>query len=205
MNRHAGALTRCVQPGDGGLFGTDHHLTVHVRGDPAHPVVGGRLDRHRFAKRLDAQVDPGELGDVGDLPLDHLGIEVPDVEVHVVLAVDPSPFLDLLVDGPADHVPRREVLDGGGVALHESLALAVDEDPAFAPDGLGDEDAHLVDAGRVELEELHVLEGKPSSVAHGEAVTGEGVGVRGDLEDLPVPAGGEQHGPRAEHVPVASS
>ena len=59
--------------------------------------------------RLDALVDPGEVGDVGQLLLDHLAAEVADVEVDVVLAADPAPGPDLLVDGAADHVARGQL------------------------------------------------------------------------------------------------
>ena len=46
----------------------------------------------------------------------------------------------------------------GRVLRHEALALAVDQDAAFAAHALGDQDAQLVDAGGVELEEFHVLQ-----------------------------------------------
>ena len=87
--------------------------------------------------------------------VDHLG---PHVQVDVVLAVDAAPVADLQVDGARDHVARGQVLDRGRVAFHEALALAVDQHAAFAAHPLGDQNAHLVDAGRVELEELHVLQ-----------------------------------------------
>ena len=45
---------------------------VDVGRDAAHGVVGGGLDRHRLGDRLDALVDPRELGDIGQLGVDHL-------------------------------------------------------------------------------------------------------------------------------------
>jgi hypothetical protein len=165
--------------------------------------VGGGLDRDGLRRGFDAQIDPGELRDIGELLLDHLAGEVPHVEVDIVLAVDAAPLLDLLVDRTRDHVAGGKILDGRGVALHEPLALAVQDDPALAPDRLREQDAHLVDAGGVELEHLHVLEREPNAVAHGHAVPGQRVGVRGDLEHAPVPAGCEQDGLRPEHVEVA--
>ena len=44
------------------------------------------------------------------------------------------------------------------VALHEALAGGIDEIAAFAARAFGDEAAGAVDAGRVELHELHVLQ-----------------------------------------------
>ena len=58
-----GTTVRCGVAGDPGM---------DVGRDAAHRVVGGRLDRHRLGDRLDALVDPGEVGDVGQLLLDHL-------------------------------------------------------------------------------------------------------------------------------------
>src|SRR5439155_20295327 len=115
------------------------------------PVMRGGLDGNGLGGRLYPQVDAGELGDVGDLGLDDLGREVPNVQVDVVLPLDAAPLLDLLVDGPAHHVPRGQVLEGGGVPLHEPLAVLVDQDAALPPDGFGEQDAHLVDAGGMEL------------------------------------------------------
>jgi hypothetical protein len=59
------------------------------------------------------------------------------------------------------------------------------------------------DAGRVELEELHVLERHAAAVGQRHAVAGQRVGVRGDLEHAPEAAGGEQHGAAAEDVQLA--
>ena len=109
-------------------------------------------------------------------------------------------LLDLLEDRARDHVARREVLHRRRVALHEALPLRVQEDAALAADGLGEQDAHLVDAGRVELEELHVLERDPAAVQDRRAVAGQGVGVRGDLEHPAVAARREDDGLGAEDV-----
>ena len=165
--------------------------------------MGGGLDGDRLARGLDPEVHAGELGHVGDLRLDDVRVQVADVQVDVVLLVDPTPLLDLLVDGTTHHVPGGQVLDGGGVPLHEALACAVDQHPTLAPDGLRDEDPHLVDAGGMELEELHILQRDPAPVADGQTVPSQGVGVRGDLEDAAVPAGREQHRLGAEDVELA--
>ncbi len=61
----------------------------------------------------------------------------------------------------------------------------------------------LVDPGRVELEHLHVLHRDPTPVADGRAVAGQRVGVRGDLEHLPVAAGGEEDRPGVEDVQLS--
>ena len=52
------------------------------------------------------------------------------------------------------------------VALHEALALAVGEVAALAARALGDQAAGAVDAGRVELDELHVLQRQAGAQHH---------------------------------------
>jgi hypothetical protein len=99
-----------------------------------------------------------------------------------------------------DDVTGGEVLDGGGVALHEPLARRVAQDRALASRALGEEDAESCQAGRVELEELQVLQGQALAPDDSDAVTGEGVGVRGGLEDLAEATGGEDDGLRVEDV-----
>ena len=142
--------------------------------------------------RVDAEVGAGELGDVGELRLEHLGAEVRAVEQHVVLVRSGAAALrDLLHHAAAHDVARREVLDGRGVALHEALARGVAQDRALAARALGEQDAEPGEAGRVELEELHVLERQALAPDDADAVAGEGVRVRGGLVDLAEAAGRE--------------
>ncbi len=203
MDRDAGALAGGVQPRDGVLV-VAQHPGLDVGGDAAHGVVGGREDRHLLGDRVDAEVGAGELGDVGELGLDLLGGQVGEVEVDVVLVRPGAAALaDLLDHRPGDHVAGREVLDGGGVALHEALAGLVAQDAALAAGALGEQDAEAGQAGRVELVELHVLERQALAPHDADAVAGEGVGVGGGLEDLAVAAGGEDHGLGLEDVDLA--
>src|SRR6185312_8194095 len=47
-----------------------------VVGNTAHHVVAGRVDRHQLRNRVDTQVGAGELGDVGQLGLEHIRAQV---------------------------------------------------------------------------------------------------------------------------------
>ena len=162
VHRHARALADRVEAVDdriGLAVLRRDDLAVYVGRDAAHLVVDRRHHRDRL---LDA-VDVGELErDFADRrqPLqDHVGPEVVELQHHVVLVrTAAAPFLDLLVHRPADDVARREVLQVRRVALHEALAVAVEQDAALAAHAFGDQHARAVDAGRVELPELHVLE-----------------------------------------------
>jgi hypothetical protein len=81
--------------------------------------------------------------------------------------------------------------------------VGVAQDAALAPDRLGDEDAQAGQSGRMELEELHVLQRKAAPEDHPQAVAGEGVRVGGGLEDLAGTAGGEHDRLGLEHVDLA--
>ncbi len=203
MHRHAGDLAGGEQAGhDVGVVA--QHLGVDVGRHAAHRVVRRGLDRDRVVVGLDAEVGARELGDVGQLGVELLRRQVREVEEHVVgVRAAAAALADLGVDGAGDHVARREVLDGGGVALHEALAVLVAQDPALAARTLGEQDAHLPDARRVELVELHVLQREALAVDDAHAVTGEGVGVARHLEDLAEAAGGEQHRLGLEDVQLA--
>lgn len=61
------------------------HLPVDGGRDPAHHVVTGGVDRHQFLDRVDTEVGAGELGDVGQLGLEHVLAQVAHVDVDVVL------------------------------------------------------------------------------------------------------------------------
>ena len=111
----------------------------------------------------------------------------------VLLRPAAPPFLDLLVHAARDEVARRQVLEGRRVALHEALAGAVAQDRALAAAALGEQHPGAVDAGRVELPELHVLERDRGARRHAEAVAGVDEGVGRGGEDPPGAAGGEHH------------
>lgn len=164
----------------------------------------GRHDRHGLDDGIDAEVGAGELGDVRQLGLEDLGAEVRAVEQHVVLVrAGAAALRDLLDHAARDDVTRGEVLDGRGVALHEPLAAGVAEDRALAARALGEEDAEAGQAGRVELEELHVLQRELLAPDDPDAVAREGVRVGGRLEDLAEAAGGEDDRLRVEDVQLA--
>jgi hypothetical protein len=126
-----------------------------------------------------------------------------DIEQDVVGPVNAAPFADLQVNGPADDITRGQVFNVGGVALHKALAFVVDENAALAAHRLGDEDAQLVNAGGVELEELHILNRQPAAHDDGRAVTGVSVGVGSHLPHAPVPAGSQDDRFAVEDVQLA--
>ena len=158
------------------------HLGAPVGRDAAHVVVAGRHDRDRLLGDVDAGEDPGGLRDAGQALVQELGVEMLEVEVDVVLVrAAAAPLVDLDRHRPADHVARGQVLGGGGIALHEALALGVGQVAALAARTLGDQAAGTGDARGVELDELQVLQRQAGAQHHGVAVAGAGVG-RGGAE-----------------------
>ena len=107
------------------------------------------------------------------------------------------------VHGAADNVARGQVFHCGGVGFHEALALVVEQHTAFAAHAFGDQDAHFVDAGGVELEEFHVLERNAAPIDDRGAIAGVGICVGSDLPHAAMPAGGEDNGFGMEGVQFA--
>ena len=203
MHRYAGALSGRVETGNHGVV-VGKNLCLDVRGDAAHGVVRGGHDGHGLIHRVNSEVSARELSDVGKLGFENLGTEVRAVEEHVVLVgAGASSFNDLLHHAAGDDVARREVFDGGGVALHEALTTGVAQDGSLAACTLGEQDAQAGQAGGVELVELHVFERDALAPHDAHAVAREGVCVGGGLVDLAETARGENDCLGLEHVNVS--
>ena len=96
----------------------------------------------------------------------------------------------------------------GVVLRHEGLPVDRREDAALAADRLADEEAlglRVVEAGRVELEELHARDRRAGAESHRDAVAGRDVGVAGVEVDLAGAAGGEQGRRGEEGVHAAAA
>ena len=91
-----------------------------------------------------------------------------------------------------DDVARGQILGVRRIALHEALALGIDEIAALAARAFGDQAARAIDAGRVELHEFHVLQRQAGARHHAAAVAGAGMG-RGRREIGAAIAAGRQH------------
>jgi hypothetical protein len=144
--------------------------------------VGGRSDREPVLGRVETQA--GQLGhDRGEA----LG------EVLQAGRVQPE-VLDVLLehaggDGPADLVPRQQLVD-------EALALGVAQQGAVTPQRLreqGPRHGGVVEGGGVELLELDVGHGHPRPQRHGDPVARSLRRVGGDGEQLAVAARGHEH------------
>ena len=127
--------------------------------------------------------------------------EVPGVEPHVRLALLAHPPGDRL----GDHVAGRQVGELV-LALHEPVALEVDEERALAADRLGDQRLLArrlraqVHHRRVELDELEVAQHRAGAQRERHPVAGGHRRVGGRGEHLAEAAGGEHHGAAAHRA-----
>ncbi len=121
----------------------------------------------------------------------------------VLLLADAAALADLDRHRARDDVAGGEVLGGGRVTLHEAFALGIDEIAAFAAGALGDEAARAVDAGRVKLDEFHVLHWETCAQHHAAAVAGAGMRRSAGSVGAAVAAGRQDRGLRPEAMQCA--
>ena len=96
-------------------------------------------------------------------------------EDMVLVFADAAAFTDFHGHGARDDVTRGKVLRRWRVALHEALAFGIGEIAAFAARTFSDQAAGRIDAGRMELHELHVLQWQAGAQHHAAAVAGADV------------------------------
>ena len=84
--------------------------------------------------------------------------------------------------------------------------MFIHENPAFAPDGFGNEEIFglgVIQTGGVKLDEFHVADAGPGPVGDGHAVAGGDIRVAGIEIDLAGAAGGQQDDGGDEGVDLA--
>ena len=186
-----GAVDAAARDLAGGVEARHARSGREVGGHTAGGVVLGRRDRDQLGDRVDA-VLAADGEDRREALLPELRAEVAGVEPHVRLAGLEHPAGDRL----GDHVARREVGELV-LALHEAVALEVDEEGALAADRLGDEGLLALGVGaeihhrRVELHVLQVAQRRPGAERDRHAVPGRDARVGRLGEDLAEAAAGE--------------
>ena len=163
----------------------------------------GRLHRHAFRFWLNAEIGPGEIGDVGQFGVDQFRRKVGEIQQDIIFAIDAAAGFDLLVNEPGDHVTGRKVLHGRSIARRERFALAVAEDAAFAARRFRKQNAEFIESGGVELIELHVHQRHAAPEGDRDAVAGAGKRVRRDLENAAETARRDHHGFGVENVKLS--
>ena len=137
-------------------------------------VVGGWDDWDWFPCDVQAGAEAG-LVNRGEARLDEISWLVGDVQINALGAT----AFHLRIDGPGHDVARGEFFLRI-VPLHEAAAAFIDQDGAFAPNGLGDEkglDGGMVETCWMELDELHVRDHSTGPPGHGDAIPRGDVGI----------------------------
>ena len=118
----------------------------------------------------------------------------------VLLLADAAAFANFHGHRPAHHVAAGQILGGRRITFHEPLALAVGEVAALTARAFRDQTARPVDAGRVELDEFHILHRQPGAEHHAGAVAGASMRRGGGEIDASAAAGGQNRLLGAETV-----
>src|SRR5260370_10493458 len=109
----------------------------------------------------------------------------------ILLLAARAPLADLDRLGSADHVAGGEVLLVRRIFRHEPVAFAVGQVTTLAASALRNQNAGAIYAGRVELDEFHILQWQPGAQHHGVAVTGAGVSRGAGFVDPAAAASGD--------------
>src|SRR3546814_12353378 len=94
----------------------------------------------------------------------------------VVVGPAPPAFLDLLVHGARNEIARSQILECRRVALHEALAILVQQDTAFAAHPFGNQHPGARDTSGMELPELHILQREVGACRHAQRSEARRVG-----------------------------
>src|SRR2546430_1338048 len=163
----------------GVLTGREEALDARAAGgidhDAAHHEVGGRPHLDRAARQVAAEVTAASHH-ASEGPLDDVGAEVRDVDPHATVG-RAAARLDLEKGGAGDEIARGALHARGVVAGHEALVAAVLEMTTGPAQPLFEERARHErpgddEAGRVELDHLHVPQRQPRAPRERNAVGG---------------------------------
>ncbi len=204
VHRDARRLADRHQPGHGALGivgGRVQYLAVNIARNAAHVVMRGGQHRDRLPRHFDPGEDLCGFRDPGQPLMQHLGIEMFEVQQDVVaLRPATAPLADLDLHCAADHVARGEVLCRRRIAFHETLAFGIRQIAAFAARALGDQTAGAVNPGRVKLDEFHILQRQSGAQCHRVAVAGADMGLGRRKIGPPSASRRQDHDMRAEQV-----
>ena len=208
VHRYAGAFAGGEQARDDRLLARAlgrHHLPHVIRRDAAHLIMHRRRHRDRIADRVGVGELDRDLADPRQPMLDQFRAEMIELEQQVVaLGTAAAALLDLGDHSARHHVAARQVLGVRRVALHEALAVLVDQIAALAAHALGDEHPGARHAAGVELPELHVLQRQPGAGGHSQAVAGVDESVGREQVDTAGAAGRQEHRFRLQQIELAA-
>jgi len=134
----------------------------------------------------------GSLKNSGETLVDGLWGQVVQVQVDVIaFGANTTSLEDFHGHGAGDNITGGEILSSRGVSLHETFSVLVSEDTTLTTATFSYEATSTINTGRVELNELGVLDREAGSSNHTTTVTSAGVGGGAALVGSTVPTGGE--------------
>ena len=134
--------------------------------------MNGWQDWNGLLGGINTGEDVCSFENTGEALMNLLRRQVVQVKVDVIiLGANTASFEDFHSHGAGDDVSGCKILCVGGIPLHESLTLAIPEDSTFSTAALSHEAASAIDAGRMELYELGILNWESSSSDHTTTVT----------------------------------
>mmetsp|Transcript_11997 Transcript_11997/g.21516 ORF Transcript_11997/g.21516 Transcript_11997/m.21516 type:complete len:570 (-) Transcript_11997:118-1827(-) len=195
MDRGASSLTSSHETANNlvRLLGSGlEDLTLVVGGNTTHVVVNGGEDGNRLLSNINTGENSSGLRDTGETLSKEFRGKMVEVEENVVLlGTNTTALADLHGHGTRNDVTRGKILGSGGITLHETLTLAVTKDTTLTTRALSNQATSTVDTGRVELNELKILERNSGTGSHGITVTSASVGRGGREVSAPVTTSGK--------------
>ena len=138
--------------------------------------MNGWQDWNGLLGGINAGEDVCSFENTGEALMNLLRRQVVQVKVDVIsVGAHTTSFEDFHSHRAGDDVSGCKILCVGGIPLHESLTLAIPEDSTFSTAALSHEAASAIDAGRMELYELGILNWETSSSDHTTTVTSASV------------------------------
>ena len=179
MYGDASGLANCHQTFDDRLRITvtkRQDIAVKIRRDAAHVVVHSRQYRYRRFGDINTGKYTGRFGDAWQSLFNDFRAKVLQMQEYMVLLrTHTAPLVNLYRHGAANHITRRKVFGIRCIALHEAFTVRIGQIAALTTHPLGDQHAGTIDAGWMELHELHVLDRETRTQHHGAAITGTGM------------------------------
>ena len=208
MNRGAASLTHGHQPGSHRIriaFRRGEHFAPVIRRDAAHIVVHSRQHRDRLFRDINACEDARRFGNTRQPLGQRVWRQVVQVQMDVITFVpNATPFANFQRHAARHHIARSQILVGWRVAFHEPLALGIGEIPALTPRAFRDQTTGAINARRVELHELHILQRQARPRCHPAAIARAGMRRSGREIRAPVTARrqNDHFGRKDMHRPV---
>ena len=163
---------------------------VEIDLDAAAGVMRRRNDRNRLAGNVDSEFQASRM-DGREMFLDKGERLMGDVKIDAIQAA----FFHFEVNGTGHNVTRRK-FGACVVRGHEAGTVGQSQDAAFTAHGFRNQKRlrmRVIQAGGMELDELHVGNAAAGTPAHGNAIPGGGVRIGGVQIDLARASGGKHH------------